>query len=239
MPGYLAYKVYQWFWESLDWLYPPTCVGCGQKGTRWCTTCADQSTGLTQNICERCGEPQYRRISTLCNDCLSNPTRYQALRSWGIFQGSHRKAIHQLKYRRDVSLGEILVRPVIPWLFNFKWKIDLVIPVPLSLARLSERGYNQSSLLARPLALGMGIPYRPAVLKKTKETPSQVGLRRELRKKNVVEAFQANRELIEGKNILLVDDVATTGATMDECAAALLKSGASEVYGFTLARSSE
>lgn len=239
MPGYLAYKIYQWFWASLDWLYPPVCVGCGRKGIHWCADCAAQSSGLTHNICECCGEPQFRELTTICTDCRTHPPLYQALRSWGIFQGPLRKAIHHLKYRRDLSLGEILVRPVIPWLLSFNWKIDIIIPVPLSLARFSERGYNQSSLLAKPLGLGIGIPYRPAALYKIKETPSQVGLRRELRRQNVVGVFKAGRRWVDGKNVLVVDDVTTTGATLDECAVALMEAGAAQVYGFTMARSSE
>jgi ComF family protein len=193
---------------------------------------------LSQNICERCGAPQFLKTST-CGDCRAHLPGYLALRSWGVFQGSLRKAIHRLKYRRDVSLGEILVRPVIPWLQSFNWKIDLIVPVPMSLARLSERGYNQSSLIAWPLALGISVPCRPSALRKVKETSSQVGLTGEQRRTNVVDAFQARRRWVEKKNVLIVDDVATTGATMDACAVALLAAGASEIYGFTLARSGE
>jgi len=239
MPGYLAYKAYKWFWTSLDWVYPPICAGCGKKGTRWCPSCAEQSCGLSQNICERCGTPQFRKSSAYCADCRAKPPYYLALRSWGVFQGPLRKAIHHMKYRRDVSLGEILVRPVIPWLRSLNWNFDLIVPVPLSLARLSERGYNQTSLLAWPLALGIGAPCRPSALRKVKETSSQVGLTGELRRMNVVDAFEAKRRWVEKKNVLIMDDVATTGATMDACAAALLAAGALKIFGLTLARSGE
>jgi ComF family protein len=117
-----------------------------------------------------------------------------------------------------------------------KWEIDLITPVPLGLARLAERGYNQSSLLARPLSLALHVPYRPQILSRVRETRSQVGLTAAERRENVSGAFVARSNGIMGRNVLLVDDVTTSGSTLDACAEALFTAGARQVYGLTLAR---
>jgi competence protein ComFC len=119
---------------------------------------------------------------------------------------------------------------------NVKWDIDLIAPVPLGLARLAERGYNQSSLLARPLSLALNVPYRPQVLTRARETRSQVGLTAAERRLNVSGAFTAHPNWPPGCRILLVDDVATSGSTLEACAEALFAAGARQVYGLTLAR---
>lgn len=121
-------------------------------------------------------------------------------------------------------------------LLDLKWEVDLVTAVPSGIARRAERGYNQASLLALPLALGSGLPYRSRALSKIAETRSQVGLNPYERRANVAGAFQATSDEVRGKRVLVIDDVTTSGATMEACAAALTKAAASQVYGLTLAR---
>jgi ComF family protein len=147
-----------------------------------------------------------------------------------------RNALHRLKYNRDIALGEILAREMIHTLSLTAWKVDLVAPVPISLSRRSERGYNQAALLARPIALYYGLGYRPKALVKSRETRSQVGLTVEERKANVNGAFFAEQRIVKGKNILVVDDVTTSGATLNACAQVLRLAGAKEIYCLTLAR---
>jgi predicted amidophosphoribosyltransferase len=106
----------------------------------------------------------------------------------------------------------------------------------LGVARLKECGYNQAALLARPLALGCGLAFRPQALTRVRETRSQVGLSFVQRCENVSGAFQAWPDRVSGLNVLVVDDVATSSATLEACAAALLGAGANQVYGLTLAR---
>jgi ComF family protein len=121
-------------------------------------------------------------------------------------------------------------------LAKLNWSLDVVTSVPLGLARFQERGYNQASLLARPIALFLKLPFSPRLLRRSRETRTQVGLTISERQENMADAFQADSKLSTGKNILVVDDVATSGATVNECAKALLDGGASQVYGFSLAR---
>ncbi len=185
-------------------------------------------------FCECCGQPI--KAAQVCFRCRQARPRYSALRSWAIFGGSLRQAVHRLKYKRDVGLGEVLSRPMTQVLQSQQWKIDLVCPVPLGVARLAERGFNQAALLARPIALSSGLIYSPHAVHREKETLSQVGLNFERRHHNVSGAFQANPAVTSGKNVLIVDDVATSGATLEACAQALLEAGATQVYALTLAR---
>jgi ComF family protein len=130
----------------------------------------------------------------------------------------------------------MLARPLIDMFADLGWEVDMVAPVPIGIARGSQRGYNQASLLAWPLALAHEIQYRPKALSKIRETRSQVGLTFDERYNNVNGAFQANPMLVKGKIILVIDDVATSGATMHTCSEALLSAGAKQVFGLTLAR---
>lgn len=116
------------------------------------------------------------------------------------------------------------------------WKVELVVPVPLGAARLAERGYNQASLLAKPVALSYALPYQPGALRKKHDTLSQVGLSLEERQRNVAGSFEANPADVAGRSVLIVDDVSTSGATLNACAESLLNSGAAAVYAITLAR---
>lgn len=234
MPGKPAYRLYQWFWSGLDLLYPPTCGGCGQLGDRWCASCRQKVHKLEPPVCDCCGQRQ--GYPGLCQRCLLERPPYVAIRSWAIFDGPVRAALHRLKYKRDVSLGEILGRPLIGFLQELGWQVDMVIPVPLGVARLRERGYNQTALIARPLALGTGMAYRPQALSRIRETRSQVGLSVLQRKENVTGAFQASPKWSSGRSLLVVDDVATSSATLEACAIALLEAGARQVYGLTVAK---
>jgi ComF family protein len=113
---------------------------------------------------------------------------------------------------------------------------DLVVPVPLSRKRLQERGYNQVALIAWPLSVALRIAYDPETLFRTRETRSQVGLTKAERRDNVHGAFGARPSSVDGRKVLLVDDVATTGSTLSSCAEALYASGARDVFAITVAR---
>jgi len=230
----LNYRLYQMYWSALDWLYPPKCGGCGKTGTRWCASCQASVEKISPPLCPVCGQKQSR--AELCSRCKKALPRFSALRSWAVFEGNVRNALHQLKYRRNVGLGESLARPMLDLVENVKWEIDLITPVPLGLARLAERGYNQSSLLARPLSLALEVPYRPQILTRVRETRTQVGLTAAERRLNVSGAFVARPDWATGHNVLLVDDVTTSGSTLEACAEALLTAGARQVYGLTFAR---
>lgn len=228
-----AHFLYHTFWCTVDWFFLPTCGGCGRPNTRWCQNCQDNLSRVTGPICACCGEPQ--PDGQLCLACQINPPAYESLRSFAFFKGPIREALHHLKYKRDIGLGEALSKHLIELYNQVKWDIDMVTSVPLSAQRMKERGYNQASMLGRPLAYAIGKPHL-AVLGKNRDTRSQVGLSAVERKENVSGAFTAYSGQVKGKIVLVIDDVTTTGSTINACAQALRQAGASAVYGLTLAR---
>ncbi len=235
MPGNLTYQAYRLIWSSLDWLFPPECGGgCGKKGVRWCTDCYNESHIIGNRCCEMCGDITIE--FGVCQHCQGVRPSYTQARSWAIFKGPVRNLVHRLKYKNDMCLGDALAQPMIHDIQRNGWNIDLLIPVPLSLARLAERGYNQAALIAFPIAVGLRVPYHPKALRKVKDTRSQVGLTYEARKVNLIDAFEANVAQVDGKRVLVIDDVTTSGSTLNECACVLKAAGAREVYGYTFAR---
>ncbi len=153
-----------------------------------------------------------------------------------IFEGPIRRALLSLKYKRNIGLGEVLADTLAQYARKLDWPVDVITAVPSGRRRLAERGYNQAALLARPLAEKLGKPYSPRLITRARETPTQVGLSPHQRKENVHGAFSAQPTLAGGRTVLVVDDVATTGATLSACADALIQAGAKSVYALTLAK---
>lgn len=158
------------------------------------------------------------------------------MRSWAVFDSPIQNALHTLKYRRNMGIADAIAVQLSEFVRPLNWTIELLIPVPLGRKRLKERGYNQVGLVARPLAYELGLQYVPRGLRKSRETRSQVGLTISQRRENVQNAYQADVKVVNRKSILLMDDVATTGSTMQSCAEALLSAGAQGVYALTIAR---
>ncbi len=233
-PTRMPLRIYELFWAGFDWLFPPVCAGCAKPGERWCSECHSAVRLCLPPFCPVCGLSQ--KHPGLCPNCQRERPDYSELRSWAFFEGSLRKAIHQLKYERNITLGDKLAKPLAALTAEQPWSIDFVVEVPLSAGRLKERGYNQAAFLARPVALSFGVPLLSKCLWRVRETHSQVGLNAVERFHNVDGAFGASAKMAAGSNILLVDDVMTTGATLNACAAALKSAGARNVYGLTLAR---
>jgi competence protein ComFC len=228
-----AYRLYRLAWTGLDWVYPPRCGGCGTSGSRFCITCLQATQIIHWPVCNVCGRAQ--ESPGICRNCQHTPPGFTAMRSWAFFSGPLRNAMHRLKYKRDVALADTLAQPLIRLLASTDWEIDLVTAVPAGVARQAERGYNQAALLARPIALSHGLPLRLGALRKLRETRSQVGLSVQERMHNVEDAFCADVGIVHSKRVLLVDDVATSGATVSACARALSQSGAQQVFVLTLA----
>jgi competence protein ComFC len=171
-----------------------------------------------------------------CPDCKESTPPYEKMRSWLIFEGPIRQALLKLKYRRNMALGDALAQHFAAYVGRLGWPVDVVVPIPLGKERMKERGYNQVGLVALPVAAVNHWRYAPRAVVRSRETRSQVGLTKAERKENVSGAFLADAALVSGKTVLLMDDVATTGATLSACATAILDAGARSVYTMTLAR---
>ena len=150
--------------------------------------------------------------------------------------GAVRKAIHALKYQGVRAVAPTLGQLLVPFLAQEGLEGDLLVPVPLHPKRERQRGYNQSLLLAQAVGRATGLAVEPRALTRVTSVPSQVSLRAEERCANVAEAFRARPESVVGRRILVIDDVCTTGATLEACALALKEAGAVSVWGLALAR---
>jgi competence protein ComFC len=214
----------------VDLFFPPQCVYCRTIGNRICDSCAAGIPWIGSACCEACGLPGGDRCEHICIE----RGQLQFIRSAAVFSGPMRKALHALKYDSDRSLAALLVRLAHPHWALPAWSYDVLIPVPLGKKRERARGYNQSLLLAEALSRMVGVPVAAGSITRVRETPTQVGLSYPERKRNVADAFQATA--VAGKRILLVDDVCTTGATLQSCAEALGRAGALGVGALTLAR---
>jgi len=171
-------------------------------------------------FCPRCGRPQASGI--VCPDCWQRLTKIDGVRSPFRFDGAVRKSIHQLKYRNLKAISPYLAELLADYLSENPLPGGALISVPLHPQRLRERGYNQSGLLAAELGKRIDLPVRAVDV--------------EERRRNVVDAFVCRDERVSGRQIVLVDDVCTSGATLESCAAALKDRGATSVWGLTLAR---
>ena len=230
----INYKIYRFFWKTVDFIYPPVCAGCGAPGSIWCKDCQEKVHEIGDKICPICGILE--KSGNLCPECQSSSPPYSALRSWAIFEGPLRTALLSLKYKSDLGLGNIFSIPLINLIQSNHWNFDCIIPMPISKAHKKTRGYNQSSLIARPIALALNKPLLQESVIRIKETKSQVNLSRSERFKNLQSAFLGNPAKLLSKKVLLVDDITTTGATMISCAQALKDAGCDQVFCLTVAR---
>ncbi|MBF0477119.1 MAG: ComF family protein [Deltaproteobacteria bacterium] len=243
----------KWLAELLNLAFPPRCPAClstwphpGLSADFLCPDCLDALNPIVGSLCLDCGRPfgPGEQYDHLCGDCLVTPKKCRPIRSVLKYQGVAREAINRFKYGQDVSLAPPLGRILgIGLLVHFGMaEIDMIIPVPLHITRLRTRQFNQSYLLAGYAAGYAGrkaVPLLWPALKKIRVTSNQAGLDAYARRRNVREAFLVPEKFqrqIRGKRIILIDDVCTTGSTLDECARTLLTAGAASVSGLTLCR---
>jgi len=186
-------------------------------------------------LCPRCGKPQASDI--LCPACVRVQTEIDGIRSPYRFEETIRKAVHQLKYQNLKAVSFCLAGLLADYLQSDPLPGEIIVPVPLHPRRLRERGYNQSGLLARGLGKIMNLPVVENCLVRVKEAQPQVKTPNiEERRKNVIDAFMCRDEKLRGRQIILIDDVCTSGATLESCGIALKSKGVISIWGLTLAR---
>jgi ComF family protein len=229
-----------------DIIFPPRCLGCAEilhphSGQLFCPVCREKIKFITDDLCPVCGTifPDSPANGHLCGNCLENKIYFSCARAAVSYETIILHAIHQFKYGNNISVGAMLAS----FMANFSFPdvdftgYSLIIPVPLHIKRLRQRGFNQSLILARALAKKKKIPVNFSSLKRHKFTLTQTGLNKAERKQNIKGAFEvSDKKNIAGKNVILIDDVYTTGATINECAKTLTKAGAQKVTVLTLAR---
>ncbi len=210
----------QWVDTTLDWLFPPNCVHCQRKGAFWCLACQ-----------------QAVKVAPIPGSD-EMPGALTGRRATALFGDSIQSAIHALKYKRNRRLAGALAARLAETFHTTRWTPTLLTAVPLHAERLHERGYNQSALLAARLSIAIGVPFQPRAVQRVKATRPQVGLNYSDRQTNVAGAFAADRAIVSGQSIIVIDDVYTTGATLSVCAEALRAAGAQQVWALTVASAS-
>jgi ComF family protein len=220
--------------QFLDFLFPPRCFSCDRVGAWLCAECLDQLPRIEPPFCTCCG-----RVVTahgLCAACRISPLQIECIRSVFYFEGALREAVHRFKYHGCTGLASTLGDLMAAYWIQHPMPADVVVPVPLHATRLRERGYNQAALLAHEMAWRIGLVVDEQTLTRRRATAPQVELSAMQRKENVRDAFCCSGNGLAGKQVLLIDDVCTTGATLEACAVALREGGACSVRALTLAR---
>lgn len=224
--------------QGLDFALPPRCAGCGlivDEVHSFCVDCWSQVEFLGEGGCSTCGMPLAATDADECGMCIAKPPRIQRTRSAVAYDELSRSIAIRLKYGRKVALARTMARYMAPLLGSPGEAI--LVPVPLHRGRLWRRGFNQSALIAQELAKRTGYRADPHILKRVRRTPALKGMNLRQRRKVVAGAFEAKaRAELEGRTVVLVDDVLTTGSTANACARALQKAGASRIELVSWAR---
>lgn len=226
---------------ALDLFFPRRrCMACGSpEGVRegLCARCEARLTRVPDRVCERCGD--VAQAPGLCPRCRAASPPYAAARAALLYEGPARTLVLAMKFRGEFDLPvRRFSRAMAQRLAQEGWRVDAVVNVPAAPKTLHARGYNQAELIARRLAREAGLPFLRGALRKRNRVRSQVGLGAAERRRNVQGTIRIGRGIARaaGKTLLLVDDVMTTGATVEECARVLLAAGAQAVYVLCAAR---
>jgi ComF family protein len=218
----------------LDLVFPPRCGGCSAPGSWFCAGCHGSLRRLEEPLCRRCGGEIFSR-GAYCG-CRRRLRALNRLRSAARYEGPLERAVHRFKYEGWRHLARDLGLLLAELVAVEGLAAGLVVAVPLHPRRQRRRGYNQARLLAVELRRSLRMPAPAGTLVRTRDTPPQVGLDRLSRLSNVEGAFEWRGPALAGAPVLLVDDVATTGATLEACAIAVKQAGGGTVTGLSLAR---
>jgi ComF family protein len=219
---------------ALNLFFPPWCIGCGREGDYLCDVCRRQLPFISPPFCDVCGRPL--TVDNTCPGCIGTEAEIDGIRAPFLFGGVVRQAIHQLKYNNLKTIAPLLAGFLHDFLIENPMPCNVLVPVPIHKKRERERGYNQSSLIARELSKMTGLPLVENCLIRKINTPPQVRTAgASERHKNIADAFACIKNHLKRKHVLIIDDVSTSGATLNVCAGTLKAAGAASVWGLVIA----
>lgn len=224
-----------WTTKFIEFLFPTACAACGKLGPMICSQCRSRFCEIESPICIRCGHPSPNSVVS-CISCRVEGFNLNQSRACFKYTEPLESIIKRYKYDGLHALAKPLGNMMAQKWPEWAQTPDMIVPIPLHVRRLRSRGFNQAQLLAHQLGATLGIGVNDLVLRRERNTKPQVDLSPIERKKNVQKAFQAKPGPVKGLKILLIDDVFTTGATMNSAADALLEAGAKSVSAYCLAR---
>lgn len=222
----------------VDTVFPPVCASCGQVGLLFCSTCRLEVRWIFEPVCAKCGRPQALPTGS-CLNCRNSSLPLEQSRAAVLYVDPVRTVIHRLKFDGFFALAQPLAELMLEAWPRWRHDFDLIVPIPLHPNRQRQRGFNQSELLVRELRKRLSWASHQSALKRNRWTRPQIGLSAPERRDNVDGAFEANPAVVNGKRVLLVDDVFTTGSTLTSAASALLDAGAATVTAYCLAAAGE
>ena len=229
-----------WGASALDTIFARACVLCDAPGPDLCEACHEESMRPAAVACPRCAIPLAAGdASHPCGRCVKRPPAFDASLAAAIYEAPFDALVRGLKYGARLAYAPLLARLLHERFHTHPMAVDVLIPVPLSRDRMASRGFNQSIEIARPLARRLRIPLDTASVLRIRDTPPQAALPFEARRKNIRGAFamiDSRRTMLDGLAVGVVDDVMTTGSTLDEMAATLKRAGVARVVNLVVAR---
>lgn len=211
------------------------CIVCGKDVGDFeiCDKCDKELPYITGRTCIKCG---INSSTDVCVECKDASHKFEQNFSVFVYKDAIQKQIIKFKQSGYKYIGEVFAVKMLEYFKNIDIPFDLILPMPIHTNREKERGFNQSEILAQEIIKYYG-RFDKNVIARVKDTPHQTGLSKDNRKINLANAFKVlNKSKVKGKTILLIDDIYTTGSTLNECAECLYKAGANKVYGLCLAR---
>ncbi|MCH9753587.1 MAG: ComF family protein [Alphaproteobacteria bacterium] len=230
--------------KILGLLFPSKCFACGTivgRESKLCFSCWKGVEFISSPSCSKCDYPFEFDVGEemICGECIKEKVFFDKALSIFKYGDVSKILIHKLKYSDKLHMAKYLAMLLVKRVQSESKDFDFIVPVPMHRKKLRRRFYNQSALISKHLSRLSGIPFLPNVLEKSTHHIPQTGLRREIRKSNVKGTFRLSKKsanIIRGKNILLVDDVYTTGATVNECSKILKHALCNKVIVATVAR---
>ncbi len=239
----ISYHLHRWKDEIGNFIFPPKCGVCSESliesTVEICESCLQRVEYIHAPLCKVCGKKFAGEICTdhICEQCLRHSPPFSMARSIAFYEEPVRTLLHRLKYSYDTTVVAPLGEIARSFDFSPFAECDFILPVPLHIIRLKRRGMNQALVLARLFFAEYRAKINTRILVRSRSTISQTQLDVPGRKRNVKAAFAVqHNDIVDNKIICLVDDIFTTGITVRECAATLLRAGASEVRVVTMAR---
>lgn len=224
----------RWMKTAVAYLFPPRCPVCDAllaPGSEICDGCEKEAVTVREPVCARCGKPLENERQEYCGDCARKKHSYEQGKAVFVYRAGIKKSMYRFKYSNRREYAQFYARKAA--LLYGGWiarkHIEVIVPVPMYPKKKRRRGYNQAEVFARALGRELGIPVESGLLKRIRNTVPQKELSDAQRQKNLKNAFQLVPDVVKYSHILLVDDIYTTGSTMDEAAKALLSGGAERV----------
>ncbi len=223
----------------LELIFPRRCPVCDRVqplGDRICPTCAEQLRGINSPYCCKCGKPIEDTRAEYCTDCTEYSHEYKQGRALYEYR-TIRRSLYRFKYKGRQEYAEVYGELLAVHMEEIvrRWKPDALIPVPLHRTKKRSRGYNQAELLAVTMGKHLNIPVDTKIIRRIKKTIPQKRLNRQMRQNNLKKAFKIDRNDVKLSTIIIIDDIYTTGSTVDAVAAVLREAGIENIYFITLA----